>query len=238
MVDIDLKVFSPNCNGWHDNVKRTATMQNLKSKDPVFTYFKKPTVLVNRNLPGQLLGVVELYIFSHGTSNSRGVAILITSNYDIKVHNVLKDEYGRFLILDIERNGAKYTNGNIYMPTRNHETEQRDTFAQFTAELDKVENEHVIIGGDYNVYVNPALDKMEGMGENSDNGNFRLDLTSYLDVNNLVDVWRIAHPDTKFFTWHRGSKRARLDYTFISEHLLNCVDATDIRPGILSDHSL
>ena len=70
------------------------------------------------------------------------------------------------------------------------------------------------------------------MGENSDNGNFRLDLTSYLDVNNLVDVWRIAHPDTKFFTC------ARLDYIFISEHLLNCVDATDIRPGILSDHSL
>ena len=123
------------------------------------------------------------------------------------------------------------------MATRNHKTEQRDTFAQFTAALDKLENEHVILGGYYNVYVNPALDKMDGMGGNSDNGNFRLDLTTYLDVNNLVDVWRIAHPDTNFFTWHRGSKRARLYYIFISEHLLNSVDATDIRPGILSDHS-
>ena len=36
------------------------------------------------------------------------------------------------------------------------------------------------------------------MGENSDNGNVRLDLTSYLDVNNLADAWRIAHPDTEF----------------------------------------
>ena len=120
------------------------------------------------------------------------------TNYDIKVHNVLKDEFGRFLFLDIERNGSKYTIGNIYMPTRNHKTEQRDTFAQFTAALDKLENKHVILGGDYNVYVNPALDKMDDMGENSDNGNFRLDLTTYLDVNNLVDVWRIAHPDTNF----------------------------------------
>ena len=84
------------------------------------------------------------------------------------------------------------------MPPGNHETEQRDTFVQLTAELDTLENENVIIGGHYNVYVNPALDKMDGMGENSDNGNLRLDLTPYLDVNNLVDVWRIAHPDTKF----------------------------------------
>ena len=106
-------------------------------------------------------------------------------NYGIKVHNVLKDEYGRFLILDIERNGSKYTIGNLYMPTRNHETEQRDTFAGFTAELDKLENEHVIIGGDYDVYVDPALDIMDGMGENSDNGNFRLDLTLYISMSTI-----------------------------------------------------
>ena len=34
MEDIDLKVFSLNCNGLHDNVKRTVTMQKLKKQGP------------------------------------------------------------------------------------------------------------------------------------------------------------------------------------------------------------
>ena len=187
MEDIDLKVFSLNCNVLHDNVKRTATMQKLKKQGPGIYLLQETHSTSQQEFAWATTWDCRAIYFLHGTSNSRGVTVLITSNYDIKVHNVLKDEYGRFLILDIERNGSKYTIGNIYMPTRNHETEQRDTFAQSTAELDKFENGHVIIGGDYNVYVNPALDKIDGMGENSDNGNFRMDLTSYLDVNNLVD---------------------------------------------------
>ena len=112
------------------------------------------------------------------------------------------------------------------MPTRDYENEQRDTFAQFKLGLDKLGNESVIIGGDYNEYVNPALDKVDGMGES--NGNSRPNFTSYLDVNNLVEVSRVAHLDTKFFTWHKGTKRARLDFVSISEHLLNCKDVSDI----------
>ena len=129
MEDIDLKVFSLNCNGLHDNVKHTATMQKLKKKGPGIYLLQETHSTSQQEFAWATTWGFQTIYFSYGTSNSRGVAILITSNYDIKVHNVIEDEYGLFLILDIERNGSKYTIGNIYMPTRNHETEQRDTFA-------------------------------------------------------------------------------------------------------------
>ena len=41
-----------------------------------------------------------------------------------------------------------------------------------------------------------------------------------------------------FFTWQSGDKRSKLDYIFTSEHILDFVNFSDIKPGIFSDHSL
>ena len=38
--------------------------------------------------------------FSHGESNSRGVAVLIAPDTDIKIHSISHDQYGRYLLLD------------------------------------------------------------------------------------------------------------------------------------------
>ena len=61
---------------------------------------------------------------------------------------------------------------------------------------------------------------------------------SYMDIENLSDVWRTFNPLTRFFTWHRGKQKSRLDYFFASDHLLNIVTGVDILPGFHSDHSL
>ena len=89
-----------------------------------------------------------------------------------------------------------------------------------------------------NLYMNPRLDKLDTMPEHHDNQNYREDITSFLEINNLVDVWRTLHPDEKFFTWHRGNKWTRFDYIFCSDHLLNFIEESSILPGIQSDHSL
>ena len=76
------------------------------------------------------------------------------------------------------------------------------------------------------------------MPEHNDNQNYREDITSFLEINKLVDVWQTLHPDEKFFTWHRGNIRTRLNYIFCSDHLLNFIEDSSILPGIQSDHSL
>ena len=50
-------------------------------------------------------------LFSNGDSNSPGVLTAISKGYDVKVIDVSKDTDGRYLIIDIERNGFLYRIG-------------------------------------------------------------------------------------------------------------------------------
>ena len=86
--------------------------------------------------------------------------------------------------------------------------------------------------------MNPRLDKMDNSHDHNDNRNFRADVCSFMETNNIVDAWRTVNPDKRCFTWHRAEKRSRLDYVLTSEHLLNFIDDVNILPGIQSDHSL
>lgn len=238
MAEIDIDIFSMNCNGLNDNLKRTAVFSKLKRISKGIILLQETHSTPENECRWQNdWGNKNIY-FSHGLSNSRGVAIVITDNYDAKVTDIKRDINGRIIVINIERNGTVYTVGNIYAPTRNFEREQQSVFKELTNYLEEIQTEHVICGGDFNLYMDPRLDKIDSLREPHDNRNYREDITSYLEVNNLVDIWRTIHPNEKFFTWHRGDKRTRLDYIFCSDHLLNFTEYCNILPGIQSDHSL
>ena len=132
--------------------------------------------------------------FSHGTSNSRGVAIIITNNYDANIVNIRRDPEGRILIVDLERSGTIYTIGNLYDPTRNFEREQKNVLNEFTTHLSFVKNEHTILGGDLNLYMNPRLDKLDNMLEHHDKRNYREDIISFFLLWPLAEIyWEHKH---------------------------------------------
>ena len=157
----------------------------------------------------------------------------------MKIIRTDQDDDGRFLILDVEFNKELFTIANIYMPTRSFEAQQNQVLNNFIPKLfnDSRSNNH-ILGGDWNLYMSLLLDKLDTMPETNDNTEYRENLKSFLEINDFIDVWRIMHPYERTFTWHRGEKRSRLDYIFISEHLLNRLNDVRILPGIQSDHSL
>ena len=53
-------------------------------------------------------------IFSHGASNARGVCILLKNNANYSIHNVYKDNEGRYIILDITIDETRLTLCNLY----------------------------------------------------------------------------------------------------------------------------
>ena len=57
---------------------------------------------------------------------------------------------------------------------------------------------------------------------------------------NLVDPWRIYHPNDNKYTWNRKNpiKQARLDFFLISEELMTMVERVDIIPGYRTDHAI
>ena len=65
----------------------------------------------------------EKIFFAHGTSKSRGVAILY-KNVECSIINTKSDENGRYIIQDIKIENKIFTLVSIYAPTRNYETDQ------------------------------------------------------------------------------------------------------------------
>ncbi len=171
--------------------------------------------------------------YAHGETNARGVAILV-KNLDLKVNN-LHRQNGRYLILECVYNQCSYTLANIYGPNVNDPSFFHDIF-------DIVGQTHgdLILGGDFNVVQDPILDRKENNNSVTDGKtNTRTVLKHYIEEFNLLDIWRISHPDIKRYTWRNSvNKQSRLDYFLISINLQAMVKICEIEPGYKSDHSL
>ncbi len=82
------------------------------------------------------------------------------------------------------------------------------------------------------------LDKIDIMSNKNDNIIYRKEIISMLDSMNLTDCFRDIFPNIRRYTWHSRGKSSRLDYWFISEHLLNELENYKIIPGLLTFRSL
>lgn len=98
-------------------------------------------------------------MFSHGLTNKCGVAILTPPNIDFKVIDTIRDNEGRFLKISIEINDTLFYFINIYVPTKDHKPEQNKFLKFLLHHLTDICDENVLVGGDFNITLNPELDK-------------------------------------------------------------------------------
>ena len=177
-------------------------------------------------------------LFSHGTANSRGVAILFTKGIEFEVEDTIIDPEGRFLLVNVKLNDEKYTLVNIYAPTKDKHDEQKNLLDRIQHMLGENNYENLIMGGDFNATLNPKLDKKggnpEGLSEYSDQ------IQSMCETLDLIDVWRVHNPNKQLFTWRQRKPlvQCRLDFWLISEHLDNVVEEVNIKTALKTDHSM
>ena len=93
--------------------------------------------------------------------------------------------------------------------------------------------ENIILEGDFNCRLNPALDKHGGVMITRRAAIYSIEtLQSELD---LVDiVWRIKNPQTRSYTWSQKSPTVlcRVDFWLVSNNLCDFINATEIQPAI------
>ncbi len=162
--------------------------------------------------------------FNHGTSQSACVAILIPQNLDFELCEK-KDLNSKLLITKIKVDNTIYVLCNIYAPTREHKTDQNIFIIVLKDTLIQYANENVLLGGDFNCYPDLKLDKIDIMSNKNDN------ITLHTRLRDLF-------PNESRYTWHSRRNLSRLDYWFISEHLLNELENYKIIPGLHSDNSI
>ena len=116
-------------------------------------------------------------VFSHGESNARGVAILISKDLPITISDIVKDSMGRFILLDCIIYDQRYVISNIY--------DQKCFGEYLLKQLECYAGSNIIIGGDFNICLNDVGDDV------TRSVSYRNSLTQLLELLDIADIWRI-----------------------------------------------
>ena len=181
------------------------------------------------------------FLFSHGSSESRGVCIGFTKNLDVTFENISHDKKGRIIIVDLTLNDEKYQFINLY--NANTESEQIETLHC----LDNLLSNHNL-DGDYKPIFTGDLNLIFDTDFDALGGNPTLKTKSLIAIKKLIDkldvcdIFRVRYPNKKRFTFRQKTRakkiiHRRLDYIFLSNCLQENTKDIDILPSFLSDHS-
>jgi len=178
----------------------------------------------------------DLY-FAHGSEHSRGVLILIKGRLNFELKSCTHDNEDCFTILKANVQEQSFILVNIYAP--NKTSEQSIFFQEIQNVLDSLNIEaecDIIIGGDFNVILNPELNGLGGKPKLKDSVKIIDQIRSSFD---LIDIWRVRNPDVKRFSWRQKTPviQRRLDFWLISSSIQDDIERVDIISAIKSDHS-
>lgn len=184
-------------------------------------------------------------LFSHGQSVKEcGVAVCMPRALQghCKVTGNFASEDGRLIIASLEFTHCTINLIAIYAPTQSQNRQQVQFYSHLQERLQGMSEEEklfLLICGDMNLHL--SSHDIQG-------NRFRLSsaakvLTALMKDLNLVDIWRQKNPELRRYTWRRFApqvQQSRIDYIIASEHLIssNIVQTIEIKPSILSDHSL
>ena len=228
-----------NVNGLADSKKRTKVFNYLQSKiyDIVCIQETHSTKNMEKIWRSQWGGQI---IFSHGESNARGCAILFKKRLKIKINYVISACDGRYIIVDLHVKDYNFLLCCIYAPN----TDDIEFFQSFCADVEKVQSirhtPDMVLMGDFNTSFGTS-DKKGLKGNLPGHPKVVEYLNEYFNENNLLDIWRVRHPNQRRFTFFRKKPHVlmeRLDYIFVSGSLSNRILDSGIEPSYLSDHAI
>ena len=135
--------------------------------------------------------------FSHGTTHSKGVCILMNPTFNFTFENSHKDPNGRIVSVDVNLNGSKFSLCNIYVP--NEQRQQQEFLHNLNTYLmSNTDIENVIVSGDLNITLR-AIDKTGGtFWKPTIARNKRITLMNEFA---LVDIFREQNPLKKSYRY-------------------------------------
>ena len=152
-----LKVGSLNCNGLGEKNKLQKVLTWLKKKQENILFLQETHSTIEAEDTWKKVWGGDQVYFSHGASNSTGVAILIKKNENIEVNEIHTICQGRVLLMEITHNKVKYRLVNIYSPNKDDQQFIENVFLET---LGRNRDDYLIMAGDWNAVLDNNLDKM------------------------------------------------------------------------------
>ena len=233
MANTVFTLLSLNSRGLREKNKRESLFYWLKQKQIKVTFLQETywTEDLIQNIENEWEG--PLYL-NPGSTHSKGTAILINKNIStsLQVVNIHKSDDGRILLINTCIDDKEFCFINIYAP--NNQSERKLFFLKIQKWISKysINNENIILGGDFNHTESNSLDRNENSCDAKD-----ISSTAYKSLKekfDLHDIWRDLHPKTKKFTY---LDKSRLDKFLVSDNSANYVQSIKIiHSGIKTDH--
>lgn len=233
----NLHICTANVKGLRDQQKRFRFYQWAKNQKAQIIFIQETHF--DKNLEKTLNKEQDnrlKYFTSHGTSSSRGVAILIDEKLQYNLLDEYKDSEGRLILLNVEIHNIIYSLVNIYSP--NNESDRNRFFKKVNEFINKNASGTVIIGGD----MNDAISHLDRKTLNSRKKEIKPvnSFKTLLKSNNLIDIWRKLNPNKVQYTWRRNNftQASRIDMFLINKDFAKNIKSCDIRPILIknTDH--
>ena len=228
-----LTIGSFNVKGLRDNAKRREVFNRFRSKKIAIYMLQEAHCTENTNHVWSAEWGYQT-IFSTYKSNKAGICLLFSNNFKLQIQKLFIDPLGRFIICDINANDKSLTLANIYAPIEDNPA----FFLDFFGHLDDFKCDDIIIGGDFNLVLDLEKDKSGGIAKRHLNS--AKIIHEFSDKLDLVDAWRVLHPEARRYTWRRSRPKVkcRLDVFLVNQSVANITAFSDIYPGYKTDHSM
>ena len=244
-VNEPLGLLSLNANGLGEDKKRYTVLNWLKkfhnaNKKITFLQETHSTEKTEQQWKNDW-GKGKIY-FSHGSSGSKGVAIIIPDTIEHTINEVIRSQNGRYIAIYMSMENKNFCLINCYAPNTTKPKDQLKWLNEIETILEKFSDSNIIVGGDLNDCFIPHLDRYR-CKPNAVATDYVNAWKTVCEEFNLSDFWRVLNPNKKCYTWRQGSsasrlKQSRLDYWLVSTHLMFHLENVEIQTSLRSDHSL
>lgn len=141
------------------------------------------------------------YHATNDHAKTKGVSILVSKNAPFDLTEQMTDSDGRYIFLKGKYGGVPITIANVYFPNKAHLA----FCNQLSHKLQEFSTGCVILGGDFNIPLNPLTD--------TSNGNTSIRYRTLKGIKNrlqslrLIDSWRFPKPNGRDYRFIQALTR-------------------------------
>lgn len=223
----DINIISWNVRGLNSPIKRTRVLEFLQRHRASIALIQETHLR---------LGDVHRFenrrykVIAHSCANTKTKGVLILADRHLQMTvDYAEDDGGRYVLVVGTVNNTRLLLASIYAP---NDFDPR-FLSSIQSSLLKFPDTELIVGGDFNSVINPALDRstgnISGLASSSALNTFIKDL-------NLADINNDGAKEFSFYS-ARHQTYSRIDYIFVSPSLISNIPLIKMLPILLSDHS-